>query len=102
MVRVAEGEADFLVVHPERGMLVIECKGFGVRRTGTGQWLRADSHGGEKPLKESPFEQASRHKYELMKRLLTPIASGCHPCEDPSVTLLVCLPVSSSSSSKTP
>jgi hypothetical protein len=68
----AQGEADFLVVHRERGMLVIECKGYGVRRTGTGQWVRKDDHG-EKPLKESPFEQASRHKHQLMERLTTPI-----------------------------
>ena len=69
----AEGEADFLVVHRERGMLVIECKGYGVRRTGQGRWVRADGHDGEKELKESPFEQASRHKHQLMERLLTPL-----------------------------
>ncbi len=70
--QAVEGEADFLVVHREKGMLVIECKGYGVRRTGTGQWLRKDEHG-EKPLKESPFEQAARHRHELMERLTTPV-----------------------------
>ena len=34
--RAAEGEVDFLILHREYGLLTVECKGKGVRRTGTG------------------------------------------------------------------
>ncbi len=65
----AEGEADFLVVHRELGMLVVECKGHGVRVDGEGRWFRETSHG-EKHMKESPFDQASRTKFQLIDELL--------------------------------
>lgn len=35
-----EGEMDFLVLHREMGLLVIECKGRGVRRARSGGWER--------------------------------------------------------------
>ena len=53
--RAAEGEADFLILHREHGLLSVECKGKGVRRTGTGQWFRIYGDGSEQPLKEDPF-----------------------------------------------
>lgn len=31
--RAREGEIDFLLLHREHGLLVVECKGDGVRRT---------------------------------------------------------------------
>jgi hypothetical protein len=67
--RAAEGEVDFLVLHRELGLLVLECKGFGIRRSGTGQWSRLEQGGGETPLKESPFEQARRHLHDLVREL---------------------------------
>ena len=66
--RVKEGEADFLVLHREKGMLVVECKGGGVRRNGSGEWTRTE-HGNEEPLPESPFDQAQRIVKTLKKQL---------------------------------
>ena len=41
--RAMDGEADFLVVHPEHGLLVIEVKGGGVAHDGaSGQWTSVD------------------------------------------------------------
>ena len=67
--RAAEGEADFLILHREHGLLSVECKGEGVRRTGTGQWFRIYGDGTEQPLKEDPFHQAQRTVKELVKEL---------------------------------
>ena len=67
--RAAEGEADFLILHREHGLLSVECKGKGVRRTGTGQWFRISGDGREQPLKEDPFQQAQRTVKGLVKEL---------------------------------
>jgi hypothetical protein len=66
--RAREGEADFVVVHREQGILVLECKGHGVRRKGTGEWVRLVG-GAEERLDESPFLQAQRHAKELEAEL---------------------------------
>jgi Nuclease-related domain len=39
-----DGEADFVVAHPELGIMVIEVKGGGIRRAG-GQWESVDRTG---------------------------------------------------------
>jgi hypothetical protein len=67
--RAAEGEADFLILHREYGLLSVECKGRGVRRTGTGQWFRLCEDGKEWPLREDPFQQAQRTLKQLVKEL---------------------------------
>lgn len=54
-----EGEADFLVLHPDFGMLVLEVKGGAPELRGR-QWYR----GGE-PIRD-PFEQARRSRYALL------------------------------------
>jgi hypothetical protein len=64
-----EGEVDFLVVHREMGMLALECKGYGVKRTASGEWLRTLEGGAEEPLRKSPFEQAEGHIHSLVKAL---------------------------------
>jgi hypothetical protein len=61
-----EREIDFLLLHRERGMLVVECKGRGVRRTGDGRWMREQPDGSERPMR-SPFAQAQ----EQVKTLVT-------------------------------
>lgn len=71
---LAQGEADFLVLHRELGMLVIECKGEGVARDGTGKWRRAFRDGRREPMDEGPFEQAERTKYELIDKLKPRVA----------------------------
>lgn len=60
---LAEGEADFVVVHPERGVLVLEVKGGDVQHDGY-RWFR-DSASGPKEFKD-PFKQAQRNMHALL------------------------------------
>ncbi len=60
---LAEGEADFVVIHPERGMLVLEVKGGDVRHDGH-RWFR-NSVNGCREFKD-PFRQAQRNMHALM------------------------------------
>jgi hypothetical protein len=54
-------EADFLIAHPDRGILVIEVKGGRIRYD-----PRTDSwYSNNKRLKESPFAQVQRTRYRL-------------------------------------
>jgi len=54
-----EGEADFVVLHPNRGLLVLEVKGGFPVLCGR-QWMR-----GGKVMRD-PFEQARRSRYALL------------------------------------
>ncbi|HYG66511.1 MAG TPA: NERD domain-containing protein [Anaeromyxobacteraceae bacterium] len=54
-----EGEADFVILHPERGMLVLEVKG-GVPELRGRTWTR-----GAREMRD-PFEQARRNRYALL------------------------------------
>lgn len=54
-----EGEADFVVLHPERGMLVLEVKG-GSPEYKNLQWTRAGKR------MRDPFSQAQRNRYALL------------------------------------
>jgi hypothetical protein len=58
-----EGEADFVVVHPQRGMLVLEVKGGDVRHDGR-RWFR-DTSNGPKEFQD-PFAQARRNMHALL------------------------------------
>ena len=59
-----DGEADFVIVHPDRGVLVIEVKGGRIRYDGTtGQWWSNQT------LIKDPFEQARNNKYSLLEKL---------------------------------
>jgi hypothetical protein len=64
-----EGEADFICLHREHGMLIVECKGKGVRRTGTGAWERELGGGRTERLKRSPFDQAKDQMHDLVDEL---------------------------------
>ncbi len=63
-----DGEIDFVVAHPDRGILVIELKGglvsYDARRS---QWFSRDRHGVEHKIE--PFEQVMRNKYALMEKI---------------------------------
>ncbi|MEX0386026.1 nuclease-related domain-containing DEAD/DEAH box helicase [Spiribacter onubensis] len=64
---VRDGEADFVVLVPESGMIVVEVKGskeFKVLDDGT--WSRRNSDGSWTQLKESPPEQATRNMHDLV------------------------------------
>jgi hypothetical protein len=60
---LAEGEADFVIVHPTRGILVLEVKGGDVRHDGH-KWFR-DSAAGPREIKD-PFRQAQRNMHALL------------------------------------
>jgi hypothetical protein len=57
-----EGEADFVILHPERGMLVLEVKGGKPELNGR-TWSR-----GGKELRD-PFDQARRSRYALLEAI---------------------------------
>lgn len=54
----AEGEIDFLVAAPDRGLLVLEVKGGGIERDESG-WHSVDRHGARHPIRD-PSAQATR------------------------------------------
>ena len=62
-----EGEADFVVLDPERGALVLEVKGGGIRRT-RGTWFSVDRDGNEHPIK-NPGVQASAAAHRIHRFL---------------------------------
>src|SRR4051794_12636580 len=62
---VAEREADFIVAHPDLGVLVIEVKGGEVSYDpARGAWRQGDHY-----LKEDPFKQAQAEAHELLATL---------------------------------
>lgn len=64
-----DGEADFLIVHPEHGYLCIEVKGGGVGFHGEdGHWYSIDRHGVKHEIK-NPVDQAMRAKYSILTKI---------------------------------
>ena len=61
-----EGEADFLVLWPELGLLVLEVKGGDIaHESGSRRWYRRLPGGGERDIKD-PFEQANRNMHVIV------------------------------------
>ena len=56
---LTEGEADFVVLHAERGLLVVEVKG-GIPELRSRTWFRNGQQ------MRDPFEQARRNRYALL------------------------------------
>jgi len=63
--RQGDGEADFLVIHPTRGILVVEVKGGGIDIS-HGQWYSCDRNNVLHAIK-NPYDQASDSKYALLE-----------------------------------
>jgi len=61
-----DGEADLVLAHPERGLLVLEVKAGAPSRDAQGRWWV-----GPQPLDRSPFEQARRNRHWLVRKLLS-------------------------------
>ena len=61
---LVEGEADFLVLHPSRGLLVLEVKGGETIRYEGYQWFR-DTKDGPREFQD-PFKQAQRNMHALL------------------------------------
>lgn len=63
------GEADFVIAHPERGVLVLEVKGGGIgRQSETDAWTSRDRHGRRREIRD-PVEQAKNNFYDLRRKL---------------------------------
>lgn len=64
-----DGEADFIVAHPEKGVLLLEVKGGGVARDGTtGRWASTDRNGVRHDIQD-PFAQVRGSKHALLHKL---------------------------------
>jgi hypothetical protein len=63
--RQGDGEADFVLLHPKHGLIVIEAKG-GSITIRDGQWFTSN-RGGAHPI--DPFEQAVSSKHALVRYL---------------------------------
>jgi hypothetical protein len=64
-----DGEADFIIVHPQHGFLALEVKGGGISHNpATDAWQSTDSQGIRHTIK-NPFAQARRAKHELLEKL---------------------------------
>lgn len=65
--RQADGEADFILVHKQHGIVVLEVKG-GRLSVVSGEWKSTDRHGVVHDIK-NPFVQAKDSKHALIKFL---------------------------------
>ncbi len=64
------GEADFVIVHPDLGILILEVKGGGIEYDPiSGDWIRTDTWSGHQFVIQDPFLQAERNKYALLGRI---------------------------------
>ena len=61
-------ELDFLVVHPELGLVIVEVKGKGIEPKGD-HWIRRAPDGREAILEETPGEQLLAQQYALLRFL---------------------------------
>lgn len=61
----SDGEADFIVVDPNQGILVLEVKG-GDIEIDSGVWYSTDKHTIRHKIKD-PFQQAKDSKHALLK-----------------------------------
>ena len=61
-----DGEIDFVLLHPDHGLVVVEVKGGGISVEG-GQWF-SSGRGGRHPIKD-PFDQATSAKHTLVRYL---------------------------------
>lgn len=60
-----DGEADFVIVHPQRGIVVIEAKGGQIHFDGpSGRWLQNG-----RDMGKDPFDQAKASRFHLKRTL---------------------------------
>ena len=64
-----DGEADFIIAHPEKGVLILEVKGGRIRYdAGESQWYSRDRNDEEHAIKD-PIQQARNSKGALLYKL---------------------------------
>ncbi len=79
-------EIDFLVAHPDLGLVIVEVKGSGVEPKGD-VWIRRDLDGNEKRMDETPGEQLQAQQWALLRFL----KATC-PGFIPKITRVLALP----------
>lgn len=84
--RNEEREVDFLVIHPDLGLLIIEVKGKGVEPVGD-HWVRHHPDGTTQVLKETPSEQLQAQQWALFRYLKKNLAGSV-----PQITRVLALP----------
>ena len=62
------GEADFVILHPEKGVMVIEVKS-GEIEYKNGDWIQTNTRSGVSK-RIDPFVQARKSQFELLDRLM--------------------------------
>jgi hypothetical protein len=73
-----DGEADFVIIHPDRGVLVLEVKGGLVGRDGaTGEWYSRSRAGDVWPIKD-PLGQARRNVHALRRKIAATPSTAPH------------------------
>jgi hypothetical protein len=86
-----DGEADFVLLHPAHGMVVLEVKGGRIEVSG-GEWYSTDRKGVRHRIKD-PFRQAKDSKYALLEYLrglyprLQAVPRICHAVVFPDVSI---------------
>lgn len=66
--RPREGEVDFVIAHPQRGVLLLEVKGGEIKVDPRVGWVSIDRLGRQHTIKD-PFEQSMRSKHVLQDYL---------------------------------
>lgn len=84
--RASDGEADFVLLHKDHGIVVVEVKGGGVDLV-NGRWVSEDRYGRVNQIK-NPFEQATASKSNLHKWLKERVGlfvPTCHAVAFPDI-----------------
>lgn len=84
------GEADFVILHPDKGLMVVEVKSGGIQFK-NGEWEQINSRTGVSKW-ISPFNQARKSQFEILERLKNenldfPIPMMCYCVWFPSIEL---------------
>ncbi len=75
--RQGDGEADFVIAHPRKGVIVVEVKGGNIEIR-DGRWFSIDRSGSPHEIR-NPFEQAVDSKYALRDHLDEHVPRLKHP-----------------------
>jgi Nuclease-related domain/UvrD-like helicase C-terminal domain/AAA domain len=70
-----DGEADFIVIAPNRGLMVVEVKGSHGFESKDGLWYRIKPDG-TRELADNPFEQATKTAHRLTERIAIKAFNG--------------------------
>jgi len=71
------GEADFVILHPDQGILVIEVKSGGIEYK-NGLWIQTNTQTGTSKVIR-PYSQARKSQFELLDRLDRGLQGSPHP-----------------------